>query len=226
MKNFVHLHVHTEYSLLDGSCKIGQLLEKARSMGMNSLAITDHGSMYGVVDFYREAKKQGIKPIIGCEFYVAPRTRKDKDPQIDSTSFHLLLLAKNNKGYRNLIKLVTRANLEGFYYKPRIDRELLASFSSDLFALSACLKGEIPSAILEGNIDKARCLIREYEEIFEKGNFFLELMDHNLADQRKVNPVLMDLARHHMHKNLWKSLVKEARSLFISGVQVHYHLQI
>jgi len=195
MNNFVHLHVHTEYSLLDGSVRLPDLMRKAVEFGMPAVSISDHGNMYGVVDFFREAKKAGIKPIFGCECYVARRGRQDRVPKIDESPYHLLLLAKGLEGYKNLMKLVTRANLEGYYYKPRVDKELLSLYSSNLFALSACLKGEVPSALLEGDRAKARRLIAEYEEIFGKGNFFLELMDHGLPEQKKVNPLLIEIGR-------------------------------
>jgi len=142
--NFVHLHVHTEYSLLDGACRIKELVAKAKKYKMPALAITDHGVMYGVIQFYKEAIRQGVKPIIGCEVYVAPNSRFDKSTQRKETPYHLILLAKNNEGYKNLMKLVTLSYLEGFYYKPRIDKEILREYSKGLIGLSACLKGEIP----------------------------------------------------------------------------------
>ena len=151
---FTHLHVHTEFSLLDGMCRIPLLIEKAKELGMDSLAITDHGAMHGVIDFYSSAKKAGIKPIIGCEVYVAPMGRHTKTPNQKSL-YHLILLAKDIEGYRNLLKLVTLSNLEGFYYKPRVDKELLSQYSTGLIALSACVKGEVPQLILEGLIEEA-----------------------------------------------------------------------
>jgi DNA polymerase-3 subunit alpha len=195
MNKFVHLHVHTEYSLLDGCVRLPDLLRKAGEFGMPAVAISDHGNMYGAVDFLRESKDTGIKPIFGCECYVARRTRHDRVPKIDESPFHLLLLAKGIEGYKNLLKLVTRSNLEGFYYKPRVDRELLSRFSTDLFAMSACLKGEIPSAIMDGDLPRARRLISEYVEIFGKGNFFLELMDHGIPEQKAVNDILVELGK-------------------------------
>ena len=144
MPDFVHLHVHTEYSLLDGACRLKTLVSKAKELGQKSLAITDHGVMYGVIDFYRECKAQGIKPVIGCEVYVAPRTRHDKQHRIDNSPYHLILLCKNNQGYQNLIKLVSAGFIEGFYSKPRVDRELLLQNHEGLVCLSACLAGEIP----------------------------------------------------------------------------------
>ena len=145
---FTHLHLHTQFSLLDGACRLSELVLRAKELGMTSLAITDHGNMYGAVDFYRECKKQGIKPIIGCEVYVAPRSRYDRDKTLDGRYNHLVLLVKNETGYKNLIKLVSRSYTEGFYFKPRIDRDLLEQYSEGLICLSACIAGEIPQLIL------------------------------------------------------------------------------
>ena len=153
---FTHLHVHTEYSLLDGSCKIKELIDRAKELGMQSLAITDHGVMYGVIDFYRAAKAEGIKPIIGCEVYVAPRTRFDKQHEFDSEARHLVLLCENEEGYRNLSYLVSMAHVEGFYIKPRIDLDLLREHSKGLIALSACLAGEIPRRLRNGDYNGAK----------------------------------------------------------------------
>ena len=192
---YVHLHVHTEYSLLDGAARIKQLISAAREQGMKALAITDHGVMYGVMDFYKEAKSQGIKPILGCEVYVAPRSRFDKSPQLDDSPNHLVLLAENEQGYKNLLQLVSQAYLEGFYYKPRVDKELLRRHSQGLIALSACLAGEVASLIIRDQTQKAREKALEYQEIFGPGNFFLELQDHGLAEQRKVNGALIGISR-------------------------------
>jgi DNA polymerase-3 subunit alpha len=153
--DFVHLHLHTQYSLLDGAIRIDPLLDRAASYHMPSLAITDHGTMYGVIEFYEKAYKAGIKPIIGCEVYVAPKSRLDKDPREKSQLFHLILLAKNSKGYENLCRLVSAAHLEGFYYKPRVDKAMLSECSEGLIALSGCLHGEIPRLIQAGRTDKA-----------------------------------------------------------------------
>ena len=153
---FTHLHVHTEYSLLDGAAPVGKLIKKAKELNMDALAITDHGVMYGVIDFYKTAVAEGIKPIIGCEVYVAPRSRFDKQHEYDSSPSHLVLLAKNNNGYKNLIKLVSDAFIEGYYYKPRVDRELLERYSGDLVCLSACLAGEIPKMLLGGDYEGAK----------------------------------------------------------------------
>jgi DNA polymerase-3 subunit alpha len=194
-RSFVHLHVHTEYSLLDGASRIGSLVQRAKELDMPAIAITDHGSMYGIVDFYKQAKKQGIKPIIGCEVYVAPRSRKERNMVEGEAYYHLVLLAETDEGYRNLIELVSRANTEGFYYKPRVDKELLSIYSKGLICLSACIAGEIPAWILKGNISAAEALVQEYIDIFGKDNFFLELQDHGIPEQKKVNKLLIEMSR-------------------------------
>lgn len=195
MSDFVHLHVHTEYSLLDGAGRVEKLVERAKELGMKSLAITDHGVMYGVVDFYKKAKSHGIKPIIGCEVYVAPRTMKDRDPKYDSNQYHLVLLVKNQKGYSNLIKLVSKGFTEGFYYKPRVDIESLKQYSEGLVALSACLAGEIPAKLLNGSYDKAKEIALGYRDIFGEENFFLEVQDHGIQEQVLVNQEIVRLAK-------------------------------
>jgi len=195
MKSFVHLHVHAQYSLLDGACRIGDLIARAKELGMDSLAITDHGVMYGVVDFYKEAKKNGIKPIIGCEVYTAPRTRYDKTSALDANNGHLVLLARDMTGYKNLMHIVSTAFTEGFYYKPRTDFEVLEKYHEGIIALSACLGGDIPSALLNGNYEKACRLAYKYVEIFGKDNFYLELQDHGLPEQRTVNRELIRLSK-------------------------------
>ncbi|TMI98407.1 MAG: PHP domain-containing protein, partial [Bacillati bacterium ANGP1] len=167
--NFVHLHLHTEYSLLDGHSRIPALIARAKQLGMPAVAITDHGTMYGVIEFYLRAKEAGINPIIGVEAYVAPRTLLDRDPKLDANAFHLVLLATNLQGYRNLINLTTVAHLDGFYYKPRIDRDILARHSSGLVALSGCLRGEITQAILRGDLPAAKETAGQYREIFGPG---------------------------------------------------------
>ncbi len=194
--DFIHLHLHSQYSLLDGAIRFPQLFDKLLSNGVNAVALTDHGNMFGAYDFYRQAKAHGVHPIIGCEVYVAPESRfkKLKDSRRD-TSNHLVLLAKNNAGYRNLSRLVSLAYLEGFYYKPRIDHELLERYHEGLIALSACLKGVIPSLILEGRLDEAREQIRIYQNLFGKGNFYLEIQSNGIEEQKKVNDVLKELAR-------------------------------
>ncbi len=195
MQDFVHLHTHTEYSLLDGAATIKKLIAKTKELGMESLAITDHGAMYGVVDFYREAKANGIKPIIGCEVYVAPRTRFLKTHEYDSKYSHLILLAENEEGYKNLIKIVSLGFIEGFYYKPRVDSELLKKYSKGIIALSACLAGELPKAILNGNMEEAENIINRYIDTFGKDNYFIEIQDHGIADQKRSNPELIRLAK-------------------------------
>ena len=193
-KPFVHLHVHTSYSLLDGACRVEQLVEAAAENNMPAVAITDHGVMYGVVDFYKEAKDKGIKPVIGCETYITSGSRLEKKTGDQSRNFHLVLLATDIGGYYNLIKLVSLAHLEGFYYKPRIDREILAKYHKGLIGLSACLHGEIAEALLDDNMAKAVKIAGEYSEILGKDNFFLELHDHGITEQRKVNKLLKELS--------------------------------
>ncbi len=170
---FTHLHLHTQFSLLDGACRLGNLVARAKELGMTSLAITDHGNMYGAVDFYRECKNNGIKPIIGCEVYVAPRTRFDKDKVLDKEYNHLILLVKNETGYKNLIKMVSLAYTEGFYFKPRIDRDLLEKYSEGLVCLSACLAGKIPQLLLQRDYEGAKREALWYASVFGDGNFYL-----------------------------------------------------
>ena len=192
---FTHLHVHTHYSLLDGLSKIGELLDYVKENGMDSIAITDHGNMYGAIEFYQAAKKRGVKPIIGIEGYIATGDMRDKRPGIDDKRWHIVLLAENNTGYKNLIKLTTEAHLEGFYYKPRFDKKLLKKYSEGIIALSGCLGAEIPTLIQNKKIDKAREAIAEYKDIFGENNFFLEAQSHpNLKEQGEVNEVLYKLA--------------------------------
>jgi len=193
--DFVHLHTHSEYSLLDGACRIPTLVKKASEFDMPALALTDHGVLYGAVEFYEQCKEQGIKPILGCEVYVAPRGRTKRDAKLDNVQYHLVLLAKNITGYRNLLKLVSKGFLEGFYYKPRVDRELLAEHGEGLIALSACLGGEIPEYIRTGQLDKARETACAYREIFGPDSFYLELQDHGLKDQKPVNEFLAALSQ-------------------------------
>jgi len=195
--NFVHLHVHSEYSLLDGASRINQLVEKTCQFGMPAVALTDHGVMYGIIDFYEQAKKAGIKPIIGCEVYLAPKSRWDKKIERGSKEgsyYHLILLAENNNGYQNLMKLVSLGFLEGFYYKPRVDKELLREYSKGIIALSGCISGEIPGYVLSGKVDKAKKAIEEYIEIFGKDNFYIELQDSGIPEQKALNKVLYDLS--------------------------------
>ena len=177
---FTHLHVHTEYSLLDGAGKIKDLVSRAKELGMDSLAITDHGVMYGVVDFWKECKKQGIHPVIGCEVYTAARTMEDRDPNKDKQHGHLILLAENNEGYKNLIKIVSMGFTKGFYYKPRIDRNVLRKHSKGIIALSACLAGKVQSRLLNRDYEGAKKEALELNDIFGQGNFYLELQDQGL----------------------------------------------
>jgi DNA polymerase-3 subunit alpha len=193
-RNFTHLHLHTEYSLLDGACRIEGLMQRVKALGQTAVAITDHGVMYGCVDFYKAAKKAGVKPIIGCEVYVATRTRFDKVNRIDGSN-HLVLLCKNETGYKNLIKMVSAGFTEGFYNKPRVDHELLEEYHEGLICLSACLAGEIPQALLAGDYEKAKNLARYYEDLFGKGNYYIEIQDHGLDEQRTVLPLLVRLSR-------------------------------
>ncbi|MGM9572724.1 MAG: DNA polymerase III subunit alpha [bacterium] len=195
MNDFVHLHVHTEYSLLDGAGKIKDLVAKAKADGMKALAITDHGVMYGAINFYQEAVKQGIKPIIGCEVYVAPRSRFEKTPKIDDKYYHLILLAENLTGYKNLLKIVTAGWTEGFYYKPRVDKEILARYSEGIIALSGCIGGETAQKVLSGQLNEARRVIEEYQHIFGPDNFFIEIQDQGLPEEKGLNQQLAKLGR-------------------------------
>ena len=189
---FTHLHVHTEYSLLDGACRIDKLMARTKELGMDSLAITDHGVMYGCVDFYRACKAAGIKPVIGCEVYVAPGSRFEKENSVSDERYrHMILLAENNTGYSNLIKIVSRGFTEGFYYKPRVDDEVLEKYHEGIIALSACLAGEIPNLIVKGRYEDAKASALKYDRIFGHGNFFLELQDHGIPEQGLVNSQLL-----------------------------------
>ena len=193
---FTHLHVHTEYSLLDGSSKIKELAARAKELGMDSLAITDHGVMYGVIDFYRACREAGVKPIIGCEVYVAPGSRFDRETVSgEDRYYHLVLLAENNQGYQNLMKIVSKGFVEGFYYKPRVDYEVLEEYHEGIIALSACLAGEIPRYLMRGMYEEAQKSALHYQSIFGKGNFFLELQDHGIPSQRQVNQGILRLSK-------------------------------
>ena len=193
---FTHLHVHTEYSLLDGSSKIKELLPRAKELGMDSLAITDHGVMYGVIDFYKKAKEVGIKPILGCEVYVAPGSRFDREQSRgEDRYYHLVLLAENNQGYQNLMKIVTRGFTEGYYYRPRVDYEVLEKYHEGLIALSACLAGEIPNKILKDDLEGAKAAALRMRELFGEDNFFLELQDHGIRQQTMVNTVILNMSK-------------------------------
>ncbi|MBD5454092.1 MAG: DNA polymerase III subunit alpha [Lachnospiraceae bacterium] len=193
---FTHLHVHTEYSLLDGSNKIKEYVKRVKELGMDSAAITDHGVMYGVIDFYKAAKEAGIKPVIGCEVYVAPNSRFDKETVGgEDRYYHLVLLAENNTGYQNLTKIVSRGFTEGYYYRPRVDMEVLQEFHEGIIALSACLAGEVQRYIQKGMIEEAKKTARKYEDCFGKGNFFLELQDHGIPAQKMVNTALLNISK-------------------------------
>jgi len=195
--DFVHLHLHSEYSLLDGACRLDRLMEKAHELKFPALALTDHGVLYGAIDFYQAARDKGIKPIIGCEVYVAPGSRLEKKTTSGSRDVyhHLVLLAKDEAGYRNLIQLATDAHLKGYYYKPRIDKELLAAHKEGLIALSGCLASEIPDLILKDELDRARETIDWFKQTLGAANFYLELQNHGLPEQAKVNRELIAWAR-------------------------------
>lgn len=195
MSGFIHLHVHTEYSLLDGAARINDVVRKAASLDMPALAMTDHGVLYGAVDFYKRCRDEGIKPILGCEVYVAPRTIRDRTPKVDDNLYHLVLLAENKTGWQNLIKLVSLSFTDGFYYKPRVDKEVLARHSKGLIALSGCVAGEVPTHILNDNPKQAREVAATYLDIFGRGNYFLEIQDHGMPEQRKVNREMAKIAR-------------------------------
>ena len=191
---FVHLHLHSEYSLLDGACRIKDIIAGAKESGQNAAAITDHGVMYGAVEFYNEAKKQGIKPVIGCEVYVARRTRNDKDYQHDSSPYHLILLCENNTGYKNLIKLVSESFISGFYIKPRVDIELLEKYHEGLICLSACLAGEVAGSLMGRDYQAAKRTAEKYRDIFGCENYYIEIQNHNIPEQKKILPALYRLS--------------------------------
>ncbi|MDD5070727.1 MAG: PHP domain-containing protein, partial [Candidatus Omnitrophica bacterium] len=194
--DFVHLHVHTQYSLLDGACLLDRLVDKAVKYKLPALAITDHGNMFGAIKFYNLCMKKGVKPIIGCEVYVAGDSRFNREYKPGAnTNNHLVLLVKDEVGYKNLIKLTSLAYTEGFYYKPRVDKELLSQYSQGLIASSACLKGEIPCSILAGDISSAYKITDDYLNIFGKDNFYLELMENGLPEQNTVNKTLIDISK-------------------------------
>jgi DNA polymerase-3 subunit alpha len=194
--SFTHLHVHTEFSLLDGSCKIKEIVARAKELGMDSLAITDHGVMYGVIDFYKAAKEVGIKPIIGCEVYVAPGSRFNKEAgQSEDKYHHLVLLAENNKGYANLMKIVSKGFIDGFYYKPRVDYEVLEQYHEGIIALSACLAGEVQKYLARGFYEEGKKAALKYQDIFGKGNYYLELQDHGIPEQKMVNSSLLRMSK-------------------------------
>src|SRR5205085_592437 len=193
--SFVHLHLHTEYSLLDGAIRMRELMRKAAEFKMPAVAVTDHGNLFGAIEFYQEATRAGIKPIIGCEAYIAPRSHKEKANSMRESAYHFTLLAENEIGYRNLVKLITTAHLDGFHYRPRIDKELLAQHSAGLIGLSGCLAGEVNSAIQANNIQKATAAAAEYRDILGAENFFIELHDHGMEEQKWCNAVLPKIAK-------------------------------
>lgn len=192
---FVNLHLHTEYSLLDGACRIKPLIKRIKELGQTAVAITDHGNMYGAVEFWNEARKEGIKPIIGCEVYVARRSRFDKEPKLDSSPYHLILLCENNEGYKNLVKLVSLASIEGFYSKPRVDTELLKKYHGGLICMSACLAGEIPRLLAADDYEGAKSCALAYREIFGEGNYFFEIQNHGISNEQKVTAYLYRLSQ-------------------------------
>ena len=193
--SFVHLHVHSEYSLLDGACRIEKLAERIKELGQDAVAITDHGVMYGAVNFYRACKAAGVKPIIGCEVYVAPRNMSDKEHGIDNNYSHLILLCKNETGYRNLCYLVSAGFTEGFYIKPRIDWSILHEHAEGLICLSGCLAGYIPQRLIRGDYEAAKAKALELEELFGKDNFYLEIQDHGIEDEQTAGRELIRLHR-------------------------------
>lgn len=208
MSSFVHLHLHTEYSLLDGLIKFDELFEKLKKLNMDSVGITDHGGLYGVIPFYKKAKELGIKPIIGVELYFSPLSRHEKKGKEDRENYHILLFAKDYEGYSNLSKIVTISHLEGFYYKPRIDMEVLRNYNKGLILTTSCVKGEIPSYILEGRYEDAKKRVYEFKEIFGD-DFYIELQDHNLREEKEVLPKLIQLA-------------KETNTKIFASNDVHY----
>jgi len=216
---FAHLHVHTEYSLLDGSNKIHEYVARVKELGMNSAAITDHGVMFGCIDFYRAAKAAGIKPILGCEVYVAPGSRFDREAgQTENRYYHLVLLAENNQGYQNLMKIVSKAFIDGFYYKPRVDLELLEEYHEGIIALSACLAGEVAKNLTRGFYEEAKKAALRYQEIFGEGNFFLEMQDHGIPEQQRVNQQLL---RMHQETGIELVVTNDVHYTYDTDVEAH-----
>lgn len=216
---FAHLHVHTEYSLLDGSNKIHEYVARVKELGMNSAAITDHGVMFGCIDFYRAAKAAGIKPILGCEVYVAPGSRFDREAgQTENRYYHLVLLAENNQGYQNLMKIVSKAFVDGFYYKPRVDLELLEEYHEGIIALSACLAGEVAKNLTRGFYEEAKKAALRYQEIFGEGNFFLEMQDHGIPEQQRVNQQLL---RMHQETGIELVVTNDVHYTYDTDVEAH-----
>lgn len=207
--SFVHLHVHSEYSLLDGFSNIKKLVKRAKEMDMPALALTDHGTMFGVIDFYNAATQAGIKPIVGVEAYMAARSMKDREAQYDKRSSHLLLLAENQTGYQNLLKIASAAQIDGFYYYPRVDHDFLAQHSEGLICTSGCMAAEVPRMINQGNLEMARKQLDWYYEVFGKDRFFLELQSHDIKELDQINKHLLALGRRY-----------DAR--FVATNDVHY----
>src|SRR5512138_2984112 len=207
--SFVHLHVHSEYSLLDGFSNIKKLVKRAKEMNMPALALTDHGTMFGVIDFYKAASEAEIKPIIGVESYLATRGMSSRDPQFDKKSTHLLLLAENDTGYRNLLQIASAAQLGGFYYFPRIDHEFLAQHAEGLICTSGCMSAEVPRLIQQGDMEGARRQLDWYYQVFGPDRFFLELQEHNIKELDNINKMLIDLGRRYQAK-------------FVATNDVHY----
>ena len=211
---FSHLHVHTEYSMLDGLSRLEPLVGRAKELGMDSLAITDHGGMYGAIDFYQIAKSEGIRPIIGCEMYVAPGSRHERNPN-ERSPYHMTVLAKNNTGYQNLAKLITMSHLEGFYYKPRVDREILERHHDGLIVMSGCPSGEVPTLITQGRMDEARATANWYREVF--GDYYLEFMRHgDVPELPQINNGLLDI-----HKDLGIPVVATNDSHYVHKHEAH-----
>ncbi|MCP4416736.1 MAG: PHP domain-containing protein, partial [Chloroflexi bacterium] len=210
---FVHLHCHSEFSLLDGLSRVKELVARAVELEQPAIALTDHGTMYGTMPFYRAAKAAGIKPIIGVETYLAQRGMQDRDPQLDKNRFHMLLLAKNQTGYLNLLQIASKSQLEGYYYKPRIDRPFMARHSSGLIATTGCMAAEIPRALGAGDLKKAQQLMGEYLDIFGKDRLFLELQEHSIPELSKINKQLIEMAPHFGLENN-----------FLATNDVHYTL--
>ena len=217
--NFTHLHVHTEYSLLDGSSKINEIVARAKELGMDSLAITDHGVMYGVIDFYRACKREGIRPVLGCEVYVAPGSRFQKEGGVnDERYYHLVLLAENDMGYSNLMKIVSKGFTEGYYYKPRVDYELLQQYHEGIIALSACLGGEVAINLRRGFYEEGKAAALRLQEIFGKGNFFLEMQDHGIPEQQTVNASLL---RMHQETGIDLVATNDVHYIYDTDVEAH-----
>jgi DNA polymerase-3 subunit alpha len=218
MAEFVHLHVHSDYSLLDGMAKVDDLARAAAAMAMPALALTDHGAMFGILHFFHAAKDAGVKPIVGCEMYISPRRMDQRDPQLDTRPTHIVLLAESEAGYRNLLQIATAAQLDGFYYRPRVDREFLAAHAGGLIALSSCGSGEVPRLLQEGRPERARKAALWYREAFGPGRFYLELQEHDIPEMGPVNKALVELSRE-----LRIPLVATNDTHYVRRDQAHAH---